>query len=118
MLHNLKKQREDKIVDKLVEYIKTHKDFYGDQDVLNVVMEDKLKLMSYRYNCISTFFEADSLVFLSKYYNEELPSNTIDIYKKSSIIHYAGDKPWQSEYKPLYLKELWFDYLKKTEALL
>ncbi len=118
MLHNLKKQREDKIVDKLVEYIKTHKDFYGDQDVLNVVMDDKLKLMSYRYNCISTFFEADDLAFLSKYYNEELPSNTTDIYKKSSIIHYAGDKPWQSDYRPLYLKELWFEYLNKTEALL
>jgi lipopolysaccharide biosynthesis glycosyltransferase len=118
MLHNLKKQREDKVVDKLVEYIKTHKDFYGDQDVLNVVMDDKLKLMSYRYNCISTFFEADDLAFLSKYYNEELPSNTTDIYKKSSIIHYAGDKPWQSDYRPLYLKELWFEYLNKTEALL
>lgn len=118
MLHNLKKQRDDKLVDKLVNYIKTHKDFYGDQDVLNVVMEDKLKLMSYRYNCISTFFEADNLDFLSEYFAEELPKNTIDIYKKSSIIHYAGDKPWQDDYRPLYLKELWYDYLKKTEALL
>lgn len=118
MLHNLKKQRDDRLVDKLVNYIKTHKDFYGDQDVLNVVMEDKLKLMSYRYNCISTFFEADNLDFLSEYFAEELPKNTIDIYKKSSIIHYAGDKPWQDDYRPLYLKELWYDYLKKTEALL
>lgn len=118
MLHNLKKQRDDKLVDKLVNYIKTHKDFYGDQDVLNVVMGDKLKLMSYRYNCISTFFEADNLDFLSEYFAEELPKNTIDIYKKSSIIHYAGNKPWQDDYRPLYLKELWYDYLKKTEALL
>lgn len=118
MLHNLKKQRDDRLVDKLVNYIKTHKDFYGDQDVLNVVMGDKLKLMSYRYNCISTFFEADNLDFLSEYFAEKLPKNTIDIYKKSSIIHYAGDKPWQDDYRPLYLKELWYDYLKKTEALL
>lgn len=118
MLHNLKKQRDDRLVDKLVNYIKTHKDFYGDQDVLNVVMGDKLKLMSYRYNCISTFFEADNLDFLSEYFAEELPKNTIDIYKKSSIIHYAGNKPWQDDYRPLYLKELWYDYLKKTEALL
>ena len=118
MLHNLKKQRDDEIVDKLVTYIKTHKDFYGDQDVLNVVMGDKLNLMSYRYNCISTFFEADNLDFLSEYFAEELPKNTINIYKKSSIIHYAGDKPWQEDYRPLYLKELWYDYLKKTEAML
>ncbi len=118
MLHNLKKQRADNIVDKLVDYIKTHKDFYGDQDVLNVVMGEQLKLMSYRYNCISTFFEADGLEFLGKYYEEEMPNNTIDVYKKSSIIHYAGNKPWQENYSPLYLKEKWYEYLKKTEALL
>ena len=118
MLHNLKKQREDKLVDKLVDYIKTHKDFYGDQDVLNVVMGNQLKLMSYRYNCISTFFEADGLDFLSKYYEEDMPKNTTELYKKSSIIHYAGDKPWQENYRPLYLKEKWYEYLKKTEALL
>jgi len=110
MLYNLAMQRKDNITDKLVEYIKTHEDFYGDQDVLNVVFGDKLKLMSYHYNCISTFFEADDLDFLSKYFGETLPKDTFYIYENATVIHYAGDKPWQQNYKPLYLKELWFRY--------
>lgn len=114
MLYNLQQQRQDNIVSKLVEYIKTHEDFYGDQDVLNVVFGDKLKLMSYRYNCISTFFEADDLGFLSHYFGEQLPQDTFDIYENASILHYAGDKPWQENYKPLFLKELWFRYYNEV----
>ncbi len=110
MLQNLQLQRRDSLSAKLVEYVKTHEDFYGDQDVLNIVMGDKLKLMSYRYNCISTFFEADDLDFLSEYFGEELPDDTFYIYENATIIHYAGDKPWQEKYQPDFLKELWFRY--------
>lgn len=115
MLYNLALQRQDNIVHKLVDYIKTHEDFYGDQDVLNVVFGDKLKLMSYRNNCISTFFEADDLDFLSTYFGEELPKDTFYIYEHATILHYAGDKPWQPDYKPLYLKELWFKYYNEIK---
>ncbi|MBR5154551.1 MAG: glycosyltransferase family 8 protein [Alphaproteobacteria bacterium] len=117
MLHNLANQRKDNIVNKLVEYVKTNEDFYGDQDVLNVVLGDKLKLMSYRYNCISTFFEADDLNFLSDYFGEALPKDTFYIYENSTIIHYAGDKPWQDDYSPIYLKEMWFKYYNEVMAL-
>lgn len=117
MLHNLAEQRKDNIVEKLVTYVKTNKDFYGDQDVLNVVMNNKLKLMSYRYNCISTFFEADDLSFLSSYFGEKLPKETFYIYENSTIIHYAGDKPWLDNYSPLYLKDLWFKYYNEVVAL-
>lgn len=116
MLYNLKMQRQDMITSQLVEYIKTHKDFFGDQDVLNVVFGHKLKLMSYRYNCISTFFEEDDLSFLSEYFGERLPQKTFDIYENATILHYAGDKPWQDKYKPEYLKELWFRYYKQMLA--
>ena len=117
MLYNLDMQRRDNIVEKLVEYIKTHEDFYGDQDVLNVVFEDKLKLMSYRYNCISTFFEADDLNFLSTYYGEPLPKETFYIYENATVIHYAGDKPWNQTYKPWFLKELWYRYYNEMRKL-
>lgn len=117
MLYNLDMQRRDNIVEKLVEYIKTHEDFYGDQDVLNVVFEDKLKLMSYRYNCISTFFEADDLDFLSTYYGEPLPKETFYIYENATVIHYAGDKPWDQTYKPWFLKELWYRYYNEMRKL-
>lgn len=117
MLYNLDMQRRDNIVEKLVEYIKTHEDFYGDQDVLNMVFGDKLKLMSYRYNCISTFFEADDLNFLSTYYGEPLPKETFYIYENATVIHYAGDKPWDQTYKPWFLKELWYRYYNKMRKL-
>ena len=115
MLYNLALQRKDNITEKLVEYIKTHEDFFGDQDVLNMVFGDKLKLMSYRYNCISTFFEADDLHFLSTYFGEPLPKDTFYIYENATVLHYAGDKPWQENYKPLYLKELWFRYYNEIK---
>ena len=115
MLYNLALQRKDNIVEKLVDYIKTHDDFYGDQDVLNVVFGDKLKLMSYRYNCISTFFEADDLDFLSTYFGEPLPKETFYIYENATVLHYAGDKPWHEDYKPLYLKDLWFKYYNEIK---
>lgn len=115
MLHNLKLQRQDKMVGKLVDYIKTHDDFFGDQDVLNVVYGDKLKLMSYRYNCISTFFEEDDLNFLSLYFGEKLPEDTVDIYKNATVIHYAGDKPWRDNYRQQYLKDLWFRYYEQIK---
>lgn len=117
MLHNLALQRKDNIVEKLVDYVKNNEDFYGDQDVLNIVFQDKLKLMSYKYNCISTFFEADDLNFLSQYFGEELPKDTFYIYENSTIIHYAGDKPWFDNYSPAYLKELWFRYYNEVMAL-
>lgn len=115
MLYNLKLQRRDNITAKLVEYVKTHEDFFGDQDVLNMVFGNKLKLMSYRYNCISTFFEADDLDFLSGYFGEPLPKDTFNIYENATILHYAGDKPWQENYKPEYLKELWFRYYNQIK---
>ena len=115
MLYNLALQRKDHITEKLVEYIKTHEDFFGDQDVLNMVFGDKLKLMSYRYNCISTFFFFFFLNFLSTYFNEQLPQDTFYIYENATVIHYAGDKPWQENYKPLYLKELWFRYYNEIK---
>lgn len=115
MLYNLELQRQENVVEKLVEYIKTHIDFFGDQDVLNVVFADKVKLMSYKYNCISTFFEADDLDFLSTYFGEALPKDTFYIYENASIIHYAGDKPWQDNYKPDFLKELWFRYYNEIK---
>ena len=115
MLYNLALQRQDNIVDKLINYIKTNEDFYGDQDVLNVVFADKLKLMSYRNNCISTFFEVDDLDFLSTYFGEPLPKDTFYIYENATILHYAGDKPWQPDYKPQYLKDLWFKYYNEIK---
>jgi lipopolysaccharide biosynthesis glycosyltransferase len=117
MLYNLKKQRQDNIVEKLVEYVKTHNDFYGDQDVLNTVFGDKLKLMSYKNNCISTFFEEDDLGFLSSYFGENLPKDTFYIYQGATVIHYAGDKPWYDKYSPLYLKELWFRYYNQAKDI-
>lgn len=115
MLYNLKQQRKDNIITKAISYINENNDFYGDQDVLNVIFEDKLKLMSYKNNCISTFFEADNLSFLSSFFDEKLPLDSFYIYEKSTIIHYAGNKPWQKKYKPEYLKELWFRYYDKVK---
>lgn len=61
MLMNLKKWREDKVSDKLKEMIKNGeaKFFYEVQDELNVLMEEKVKILPPKYNCTTAIFLFD-----------------------------------------------------------
>ena len=110
MLLNLEKIRKENIIRKAIIYFNTHNEIFGDQDVLNVVFGWKIKPISYRYNCNSTFFEERSANFLSAFWEEDIPNNHKDVYDNAVILHFAGHKPWTEYYTNQYLKSLWQKY--------
>ena len=118
MLLNLKAIRQDNIIKSALIYFNTHQEIFGDQDVLNVVFKDKVAPLSYRYNCNSTFFEEKDAAFLSKFYEEHVPTPPQKVYETAAILHFAGHKPWTPYFTHKYLKSLWQSYADKTKEIL
>lgn len=116
MLLNLKDMRKDAIIEKSITYFNTHYEVFGDQDILNVVVNDKVIPISYRYNCNSTFFEEKDAEFLSNFYNEKVYQTSRENYDNATILHFAGYKPWTEWYTHSYLKPLWFEYYKEASS--
>ncbi len=116
MLLNLQKMRQDKFIEKSLMYFNNNYEVFADQDILNVVSKEKVKEISYIYNCNSTFFEENDAEFLSKFFNEEVPANSQEVYKNAVILHFAGHKPWTEWFNHPYLKPLWWGYAKELSA--
>ncbi len=99
LLINLEKWRSDKIADKLLEYAvnNTDKIVYLDQDVLNVVLQGKIKTIDDKWNC--QFAGPNNIL-----------SNRFNCIEKKGIIHFIGRcKPWGKSLRPfsfIYLKYL------------
>lgn len=115
MLLNLKRMRQDNTIQSAIIYFNTHKEVYGDQDVLNVVLGKAALPLSYRYNVISTFFEEKSANFLSDFYGEKVFKTPQQVYDNAAILHFAGHKPWAIHFKHNYLKTLWQTYNDKMQ---
>lgn len=68
---------------------------YPDQDVLNVVFQDKVKFLPWKYNFewhIPIFHKIDSELFFG-----DVKKNYMEAYANPSIIHYTSSvKPWNS----------------------
>lgn len=116
MLLNLDKIRKDDIMRRAVIYFNTHNEIFGDQDVLNAVFAGKVRPLSYRYNCNSTFFEEKDAAFLSTFYQEPVPQTPREVYDNAVILHFAGHKPWTPWFKHSYLQPLWQGYAGKAAA--
>lgn len=115
MLLNLAKMREDNIVRQALVYFNTHTEVFGDQDILNVVFRDKVKPLSYKYNCNSKFFEEQDPVFLSSFYEENVPHSPLEVYKNAAILHFTGHKPWTPWFTHAYLRSLWQRYANEVK---
>ena len=116
MLLNLKKMRKDNIEAKSIRYFQTNKEVFGDQDVLNVVVKDKVIPISYRYNLNSTFFEEKDAEFLSKFYGEKIYPTPRENYNKAAVLHFSGFKPWTVYFNHPYLKKLWYNYFIELKS--
>lgn len=120
LLIDINKFREEKIYEKCVQEINANPDKFKfhDQDLLNVVLEGKIKKLPLIYNMQSAFIRKD----LSHNPNYEFVPNevkkeVIKYLKKpySFIIHYDGPiKPWSRGVllKPAFSK-IWNEYYKK-----
>ena len=100
LLCNLKKIRDEGVVDKFFTAIELLKGFtkYDDQDVINIVGKKKIK----KIDCIYNF----------------TPYHLYELYKRkydAVIIHYTGKyKPWSLGECPNELRYLYFKYLEKS----
>lgn len=73
-----------------------------DQDLLNYTHWNRLKFVDeYQYDLFSR------MAYRSGIHYEEVKEET-------TIIHYAGMKPWEGEYVHYDIEQLWWDYAKKT----
>lgn len=104
MLINLAKWREDSIEEKLFEYAEKNKEtiLWQDQDVLNVVLKGKIKILPRKWNF--QFFQYDP----SRY------EGLFEKYYEYNILHFAGKyKPWNNEtIHPLFNE--YYSYLQFT----
>jgi len=94
LLLNLKKIREDRIEEKFFEFISKNNgtEFmtYQDQDVINFVLNPKIKRVEAKWNMQTVSFE--------KYVTDQHPlgRGMSKFANKPSIIHYTGrEKPWK-----------------------
>ena len=110
ILMDLKKFRNDNILQKFEDYIANNneKSIYGDQDVLNVVMADDIFELDPSYN-----------VMLQSCYFIDSPENAIfDNIKEARIVHFVGVKPWHGAVCLNPYRKEWFKYALKSPYFL
>lgn len=97
LLINSKKQREDNL-QKEYEKLSKKKFIYQDQDIINIACKGHIKFFDKRFNLKPSTYATE----------KDLQENV--------VIHYAGDKPWQtftyawSQWWEIYEKSIFNDY--------
>lgn len=109
LLINLAFWREHSVTEQLMDFIKDKfsQIHSHDQDVLNAVLHEFVKPLSYTWNCLPSFFDKDKLTFPDFVdYTEDITSPV--------VIHYVyKPKPWQRECTNPY-KDDYYKYLDMT----
>lgn len=106
MLLNLKKLREDKISDKLIQAkIEDKRKCYMDQDAFNIVFADRVKFMPPEFNYMKRTEHFFSKKRIRKFYG-------VSRLVKPQILHLTFKKPW--DYTNVPDAGLWMKYFKKS----
>lgn len=91
-------------LDFLSEIISKNKFKYNDQDIINIIFENNIKLVDNKYNFI---------VDKSRYSKTERNN----LVNSAIIYHYGGKiKPWHPDYTGI-LKKLWWTYYEKVDYI-
>lgn len=115
LLLNLKKIREDNIVEKLWQFTEEKSPLeFQDQDVLNAVFENKVKYIDLRWN-----LSKDVKWILREHTDDKVKAEIEEVSKNPFIVHYLGaNKPWEYNniyYYDFYFLDDWWKYYRKTE---
>lgn len=92
LVMNLAQLRKDNMVPKFLNAAKKEGLQFPDQDVLNQLCKGRILGLPPCYNSIRTYFLPQYKKTFLKYYSEEDWQQV----QEHSIIHYTGDKPWNS----------------------
>lgn len=113
MLLNLKKMREDNIVNSLIDYRINGINYYMDQDAFNVVFNDNVVYIPFYYNMDYTTLRKFNCTELRKYYHLGKYDRLPVLYRRAKIFHFTGfSKPWK--YNVPYFTKLYDSYLTQT----
>lgn len=98
MIMNLKKMREDKIPEKLIEYRINGYNEFMDQDALNYVLNGNICRLPFKYNTqLMISFVTNDFSKIKKYCKLDYDINCFDdMINRSTILHFSGKtKPWK-----------------------
>lgn len=112
LLINLDEWRNQRVFDKALNIalkspniLKNH-----DQDIINMILYNKKKIISFKYNLLEYYLYSEDWLYLNKKYYPEI----IEACKNPTIIHFCmPQKPWHIECINPY-KELYYKYRKIT----
>lgn len=115
MLMNLKKMREDKITEKLIDYRINGYNELMDQDALNFVLRKNVYELPFKYNTQTMFTAINKNIDKLKIFlklSDDVKSYD-DLIKESVILHYSlKSKPWKAQSG--YMFDLWLYYYYKS----
>lgn len=112
LLINTTYWKENNINQKLTEFIykNPEKCIYPDQDALNIILNNKIKFLPYRYNFQEKLYQAD---FKDLFIHRSKWNCILEEKKVATIIHFTDNiKPWHIECNHP-LKALFFHYISK-----
>ncbi|GAA4142004.1 glycosyltransferase family 8 protein [Sphingobacterium kyonggiense] len=105
ILMNSKKMLEDQLVPQFKK--EAEKEWkYQDQDVLNLVCKERIKLLPPWFGVVGTVNE-----IVSNHDQEYYDTNTVNDILNFGTIHYNGAKPWKSW---CYNFDIWWEYYRKS----
>lgn len=116
ILFNLKLFREEKCMNKLIDFVLTNpeKCIYHDQDAINYVLKDRIKNIDWSYNVqkyfwfVSYWLKPETLprrMFGQDYIKKEYWNSLYEGVKNPKLVHFTDrDKPWKTDYYPIYTK--------------
>ena len=111
LLFNLKEiNRTDGLKEKLEKEGCRNDFLYNDQDAINSVLYDGIKLLPLKYNAMSPDIYQDNQNFFNQYGKESI----IEARKNPVIVHYITDKkPWL--FKTTIMAGKWWKYIKMQD---
>jgi len=101
----------------MFKYMQNKNLLFGDQDILNLIFDDKTKLLDISWN-----YMPDNSNYTFNRILDNMPLPILKEYKKAKqnpkIIHYAGSiKPWNlkdSDHTSLEFQHLWWDVARRS----
>lgn len=111
LIINSRKMREDNVVKVLKEYAK-NKFKFQDQDILNIVCADKIKILPMACNMTdySFLYSTRDRLSVERFVGAQ---EEIDFALASGNLHYNGHKPW-IKYSVNF--DIWWEYYRKSPA--
>ena len=115
MLLNLKRMREERICDRLIDYRLNGWNFFVDQDALNAVFREQVVYLPPEYNLQYTAATRLSPQEACRLYGAAPAGSWDEMAARSTILHFASSqKPWQ--YDNIWKADLWLYYYNRLPA--